>query len=215
MFVCALLLPETPQQIYNTRYFRSNWHCRSTRLVSFTASEANTYLTCGPARIVTCRSSPLTFTTFNHNSLITIDRSVEARTIIRDSALGYHLDVGVDCGKTLAPAPWQRITRTPASLLHCFRAYSTSTQETLHRIDRSDTSFYEASAAVEDICHLVCHCPLYAPLKYIILNSSRSAGRPNSPVQYLLSPPVPSGSVRLIFRALLQLLELLALGTRL
>lgn len=153
--------------------------------------------------------------THSEISSSTIYRLVEDCAFIRDSVLSLHPDVDVAHGFPPTAVPRQWITSAAATLLRRHHTDCAFIKRSILLIGRPHTPLCEACGVIEDVFHMLRSCPLYTSHRDVRENSIRSDDRPCTSLHHWFSPPGPPGSVRYVFGALRQLLELLGFAIRL
>ncbi|KAG0426750.1 hypothetical protein HPB47_026147 [Ixodes persulcatus] len=148
----------------------------------------------------------------------TCDSFHEARLHIARDLRKRHPDPGTANGEGPVPVPTSKLTRKDATLLHRLRTNSAFTRKTLHRFGRtSQRSSADCTACgeVEDIDHILWHCPEYEKARKTLLASVRATGAQVSTTEELLFPTGGKQRARVIFRAVLEFAHVTEISDRL
>ncbi|KAG0437761.1 hypothetical protein HPB47_017300 [Ixodes persulcatus] len=152
--------------------------------------------------------------TTTHN----LRRFHEARLLIARDLRKRHPDSGTANGEGPVPVPTSKLTRKDATLLHRLRTNSAFTRKTLHRFGRTfqrSSADCTACGEVEDINHILWHCPEYEKARKTLLASVRATGAQVSTTEELLFPTGGKQRARVIFRAVLEFAHVTEISDRL
>lgn len=168
----------------------------------------------GNERADTLATRAHSISTTTHN----LRRFHEARLLIARDLRKRHPDPGTANGEGPVPVPTSKLTRKDATLLHRLRTNSAFTRKTLHRFGRtSQRSSADCTACgdVEDIDHILWHCPEYEKARKTLLASVRATGAQASTTKELLFPTGGKQRARVIFRAVLEFAHVTEISDRL
>ncbi|KAG0443963.1 hypothetical protein HPB47_014335 [Ixodes persulcatus] len=168
----------------------------------------------GNERADTLATRAHNISTTTHN----LRRFHEARLLIARDLRKRHPDPGTANGEGPVPVPTSKLTRKDATLLHRVRTNSAFTRKTLHRFGRtSQRSSADCTACgeVEDINHILWHCPEYEKARKTLLASVRATWAQVSTTEELLFPTGGKQRARVIFRAVLEFAHVTEISDRL